>query len=66
MHIEVTGVTLVTITKDTDTLYLETNLPEGTWPFKRAAKVMIPVAKGTGVQYVKDNFPDVPFENLGE
>ena len=66
MELKVIGVTLVTHGKGTDTLFIETNLPQGTFPFTGMATITTPIAKGRGVQYVKDNFPGVPFENLGE
>lgn len=42
----------------TDKLILGTDLPEGCYPFKGNASLVMHVAKGEGEKYAKDNFPD--------
>lgn len=57
-------ITSITIIKsqETDTLFLETDLPCGTWPYKGFQSLKTEVAHGSGEQYVRDNFPGVPLK----
>jgi hypothetical protein len=64
MEIEITGVTLVSSRSGTDTIFLETNLPSGTFPFSGKATITLVVARDHGRNYIRDNFPNVPFEDL--
>lgn len=64
MHIEVTGVTLVTNRAGVDVIYIETNLPSGIWPFTDKATIRLDVAPDHGRKYIATNFPNVPVEDL--
>jgi len=63
VKIEVVGVTIVNGI-NTDTLYLQTNLQAGVWPYMHTAEITMPVARGKALEYCKTNFPDVPVEDL--
>ena len=43
------------ITRSTDLIYLDTNLPSGIW-----ASLLLEVAKGGGESYCAKNFPGIP------
>lgn len=45
-----------------DDIFLETDLPNGMYPFGGRATLKMSVAKGTGKDYVGQNFEDVPVE----
>jgi hypothetical protein len=60
MNIEITNIVVVSC-GGTDDVLIDTTLPMGTWPFTGNAHVKLQVACGQGEQYVKDNFPDVPY-----
>jgi hypothetical protein len=56
------NVTKITIVKSsgTDTVFLETDLPSGVWPFEGGQSFRTDVARGQGKEYVKRHFPNIP------
>jgi len=48
-----------------DIIILHTRLPGATWPYKQPVCLQFEAAKGTGKEYVKRHFPDVPKEFIG-
>ena len=62
ISINVTSITVVRLKDSTDSMYLKTDLPGGTWPFKDTVSVFMQVAQGMAEKYVEENFPGVPLE----
>ncbi len=60
MNIEVTNICIVA-TGGTDAVLIDTTLPQGVWPFNGTATVKLDVARNQGEEYVKKNFPGVPY-----
>lgn len=58
---KVTKITIIS-SSGPDHLILHTNLPEGCFPYHGNATARIEVAADKGVQYIKDNFPDIDYE----
>ena len=65
MMIEVKSITL-SISYAADKLYLELNLPPAIWPFDHNPKAMMEITKGQGIQYCKDNFPNLELKVIKE
>jgi hypothetical protein len=56
IELEVDSITVV-VSHGTDTVLINTNLPQGVWPFgKTGGHMSLEVARGRGAQYVRDNF----------
>lgn len=55
MKMEILSVT-VFVSNGTDTIMIETSLPRATFPFDGTQTLKMEAARGTAVQYVKDNF----------
>lgn len=47
-----------------DRIFLTTNKPEPCYPFKGNLTVSFPVARGTWREYIEENFPGVPFNEV--
>mgnify|MGYP001764764915 CR=1 FL=1 len=60
MKIEIKTIIVVT-GSGADNVLLDTTLPNGVWPFTGNASMTLRVARNYGEQYVKDNFPGVPY-----
>jgi hypothetical protein len=43
-----------------DQVLLDTDLPNGCWPYNGTQDVRFSVAAGSGDEYLKAHFPDVP------
>jgi hypothetical protein len=63
-NIEIKSAKIVRLRHATDKIYLNTNLPEGTWPFEAegTADVVLAVARGDGEEYLERHFPGIPVE----
>jgi hypothetical protein len=61
MHITVTGITLIPGNPGSDTLLIETTLPDGCWPYTGMNCFTSYAAKGSGPDYIAKNFPGVPY-----
>lgn len=61
MKIEITDIVVVS-TGGTDNILINTTLPNGVWPYTGVATVKLQVCKGCGEDYVKSNFPNVPYK----
>ena len=58
MHFKITDITILA-GNGPDHVMLNTNLPNGCWPYNGNASLRLEVASGRGVDYVKEHFPDV-------
>lgn len=45
-----------------DILYLETDCPEGCWPYEGKATLEMRIARGQGEEYCRQNLPEIPLE----
>ena len=59
-------ITIVKSPTGADKVYLETDLPESSFPWKGNLSVRFEVSKGSGEKYVGTHFPDVPVKVVGE
>jgi len=62
MKINIVKISIITNKDSADKLYLQTDLPLRTWPYKGNASLSMEVTIGTGVQYTNEHFPGVPVE----
>jgi len=58
------NITKIIVVTDTgaDTILLETNLPNGSYPFTGFQECKMTIAAGTAEEYVKKHFPNIPLE----
>jgi hypothetical protein len=62
MNINVTKITVV-VTSGTDKIFLHTDLPSATWPYKEESQSLsIDAAHNTGAKYCSEHFPEIPVE----
>jgi hypothetical protein len=59
MQIEIVKITVITALGGTDTVLLETKLPQAVWPFEGTATLKLDAARNTGEKYCKEHFPKV-------
>lgn len=60
IELDVTQVQVVTGSGGSDKVLIHTSLPEGTYPYKGNAYLMLEVTKGSGVAYVLGHFEIEP------
>jgi len=60
MHI--TQITVLTRRGYTDELFIHTDLPPAIWPFTESPSLRMETVSGTGEEYAKLNFPNIPIE----
>lgn len=60
MEINVKKITI--ISRVTDTVYLDTDLPEPIWPFNGCLTLQFEAVKGKGAEYVRKTFGREPDE----
>ncbi len=64
LNIGINSAKVVRLRHGADKIYLNTNLPEGTWPFvaEETADVVLTVARGDSEEYLKRHFAGIPVE----
>ena len=64
LNIGIKSAKIVRLRHSSDKIYLNTNLPEGTWPFEaeETADVVLTVARGDGEAYLERHLPGIPVE----
>jgi len=62
MLIKVTKICLIKSAEAPDELLIQTDLPNGMYPFKGNASITLKVAKGMGEEYCDKNFERVEIE----
>lgn len=58
MYIKITQIEILRM-GGADRIFLQTELPEGCYPFKGIAHLRLDVASGNAEEYCKKNFPNV-------
>lgn len=61
MNIKINSITILISDHGPDTLYLNTELPNGCFPYNGYVSLKMDVAKEAGEKYVKINFPGVEY-----
>ena len=59
--LKVTSIQILTSSHTCDTVILNTDITEGTWPYKANAHFLSKVASEQGEEWVKKNFPGVSY-----
>lgn len=66
MTLDVLHATLIQSLYGPDTIILELNIPNGTFPFNGNATVKLEVAAGDGFRYLQTHFKGTRYERLEE